>query len=322
MQTTQGAGDRPARSVLLLAYAIIYIIWGSTYLGIKFSIETIPPFFSGGVRFLIAGMILFGFRKLQTGAKTTLKNWFYAFWGGLLPFTITYGVVTTAELIVPSSIAALIIAIEPVWFCIVGWLCFGGARPTKFNVLALVIGFSGVAFLVVGDPDANLSMQSSYLFWIVMIMLSNLSWVFGAFISRNPKIHTDPFLSSGMQMLCGGAMMMLIQILISAVTGVRPNPAAFSMRSMAALCYLIVFGSIVAYSAFLWLMRVEPPNRVATHTFVNPIIAVILGWLLGGESIHTGMLIGTPLIVTSVLLMVWDPRSKIDEEPLPRAEAD
>lgn len=306
MQTTTNA--KPSRFTLILAYAIIYIIWGSTYLGIKFTVETIPPFFSGGIRFLVAGLILFTFRKFQTGAKTTLKNWIYAFWAGLLPFTITYGLVTMAELIVPSSIAALIISVEPVWFCLIGWFFFGGARPTKFNVIALVLGFAGVAFLVLGDPNADISMESRYLFWVVMILISNLCWVFGAFISRNPKIHTDTFLSSGMQMFCGGAMMMLVQMVISSFTGEYPDPATFSMRSMGALVYLIIFGSIVAYSAFLWLMRVEPPNRVATHTFVNPIIAIFLGWLLGGESIHMGMLIGTPLIIFSVILMVWDPR--------------
>ncbi|MEA4871813.1 MAG: EamA family transporter [Synergistaceae bacterium] len=144
--------------------------------------------------------------------------------------------------------------------------------------------------------------------WVLMLILSGLTWVTGAFISRNPKIHEDSLMSSGMQMMCGGAVMMSIHFLIAAFTGNYQNMASFSDRSVLALIYLIIFGSIVAYSSFLWLMRVEPANRVATHAFVNPVVAVFLGWLLGGEHLSINMLVATPLIVASVILMIWTPR--------------
>lgn len=302
------AETRPVKVSLLLAYAVLYIVWGSTYLAIRFSVETIPPFFSGGVRFLTAGLILFTFRSLLAKKKTTLSNWRYAFGGGLLPFTITYGLLTMAERTVPSSITALIVALEPLWFCIIGWLCYKGARPTAANYIALALGFTGTALLVVGDPSADFSMNSDYIIWIFAIFISTFTWVFGAFVSRNPRIHEDSLMASGMQMLCGGAAMMVIQLIISLVTGETIDISAISFRSAASLGYLIIFGSIVTYSSFLWLLRFEPASRVSTHTFVNPIVAIFLGWLLGGETMHMGMFMGAPLIITSVVLMIWNPR--------------
>lgn len=294
--------------MIILAYIALYIVWGSTYLAIRFSVETIPPFFSGGIRFLTAGAILFTFRSLQTGKKTTLSNWKYAYAGGQLPFTITYGALTMAELVVPSSITALIVALEPLWFCIIGWICFNGPKPTAVNYFALLLGFAGTALLVIGDPGANFSMNSSYIIWVFVIFLSTFTWVFGAFVSRNPKIHEDSLMAAGMQMLSGGATMMVIQLVISLITGKSVDISAISLRSASALAYLIFFGSIITYSSFLWLLRIEPASRVSTHTFVNPIVAIFLGWVLGGETIHAGMLMGSPLIIASVVLMVWNPR--------------
>lgn len=303
-----GTGARPSRFALISAYLIVYIIWGSTYLAIRFSVETIPPFFSGGMRFLAAGVILLLIRAIQSGHKTTLEGWKYAFFASILPFVATYGLLTMAEIVVPSSIAALIVALEPLWFCIIGWLFFKGKKPTKLHYLGVMLGFIGVVFLVCGDPETEFSFSSSYSLWVLLIIISTFTWVFGAFISRNPKIHNDPFMSSGMQMLCGGGIMMAIQFTLSAYTGKFPELGAFSARSVYSVGYLVIFGSLIAYTSFLWLMRVEPANRVATHAFVNPIVAVFLGWILGGEKLQINMLIAIPLIITSVVLMIWQPK--------------
>lgn len=297
----------PSKISLMLAYAVLYIVWGSTYLAIRFSVETIPPFLSGGIRFLAAGTILLTFRSLQARKKATLSNWLHAYAGGQLPFTITYGALTMAERVVPSSIAALIIALEPLWFCIIGWIFYKGPKPTVANYIALSLGFSGTIMLVAGDPGADFSMNSGYIAWVLVIFASTFTWVFGAFVSRNPKIHEDTLMAAGMQMLSGGVTMMAIQLIISLVTGQSVDFSAISVRSATALAYLITFGSIITYSSFLWLLRVEPASRVSTHTFVNPIVAVVLGWLLGGETMHKGMLMGAPLIITSVVLMIWNP---------------
>lgn len=304
----EASKSKPSRAGLIFAYLMVYIIWGSTYLAIRFTVETIPPFFSAGARFLSAGLILVATRALCSGYRTTISGWKYAFMASLLPFAISYGLITSAERVVPSSIAALLVSIEPLWFCIIGWLFFKGSKPSAHHYIGIFIGFTGVFFLIAGDPNADFSFESSYLIWVLMIVLSGLTWVVGAFISRNPKIHEDSLMSSGMQMLCGGAVMMCVHIAASAFTGNHQIVGTYSCKSVAALIYLIFFGSLVAYSSFLWLMRVEPANRVATHAFVNPVVAVFLGWLLGGEPLRTNMLISTPLIVASVILMVWRPQ--------------
>ena len=300
--------NRPSKAALIFAYLMVYIIWGSTYLAIRFSVETIPPFFSGGARFLSAGIILFAVRRIQSDHRTTLQGWKNAFMASLLPFVITYGLITSAETVVPSSIAALLVALEPLWFCVLGWLFFNGERPAKRHYVAIMLGFLGIFILVAGDPKADFSFESSYLIWVLLLILSGLTWVTGAFISKNPKIHEDSLMSSGMQMLCGGFVMMAIHFLISAFNGNYRAMPSFSDKSVLALIYLIIFGSLVAYSSFLWLMRVEPANRVATHAFVNPVVAVFLGWLLGGEDLSVNMLVATPIIVASVILMIWTPR--------------
>ena len=300
--------NRPSKAALIFAYLMVYIIWGSTYLAIRFSVETIPPFFSGGARFLSAGIILFAVRRIQSDHRTTLQGWKNAFMASLLPFVITYGLITSAETVVPSSIAALLVALEPLWFCVLGWLFFNGERPAKRHYVAIMLGFLGIFILVAGDPKADFSFESSYLIWVLLLILSGLTWVTGAFISKNPKIHEDSLMSSGMQMLCGGFVMMSIHFLISAFNGNYRAMPSFSDKSVFALIYLIIFGSLVAYSSFLWLMRVEPANRVATHAFVNPVVAVFLGWLLGGEDLSVNMLVATPIIVASVILMIWTPR--------------
>ncbi|MFA7652079.1 MAG: EamA family transporter, partial [Synergistaceae bacterium] len=133
--------SKPSKAVLIFAYLMIYIIWGSTYLAIRFSVETIPPFFSGGARFLSAGIMLFAARFLQSGYRTTVQGWKNAFMASLLPFVISYGLITSAETVVPSSIAALLVALEPLWFCVLGWLFFNGERPAKRHYVGIILGF-------------------------------------------------------------------------------------------------------------------------------------------------------------------------------------
>ncbi len=301
------SSPKPPKWLIILAYLIIYIIWGSTYLAIRFSVETIPPLLSGGIRFLAAGAILLCARLLQRRELPTARGWRLAFRAALLPFAVTYGLVTTAELVVPSSVAALLVSIEPLWFCLVGWLFFKGKKPLLRHYVGIALGFAGVCVLIVGDPNAELSFESKYTLWMALLLLSSLTWVVGAFISADPRIHSDALTSSGMQMLCGGAVMMLSQYALALATGNYPHFHAFSVRSALALGYLVLFGSLIAYSSFLWLMRVEPANHVATHAFVNPVVAVLLGWLLGGESLHTNILLALPLVTASVILMIWEP---------------
>ncbi|MEG1824887.1 MAG: EamA family transporter [Cloacibacillus sp.] len=307
---TNESGARPALWKIITAYLLVYVIWGSTYLAIRFSVETIPPLLSGGIRFLAAGILLFGACFARTKKMPPLKSWKNAFIASLLPFVITYGLLTSAETRVPSSITGLIIALEPLWFCLVGWLFYGGKKPTLRHYIGIALGFAGICVLIAGDPNVEFSFDSHYTMWMLVIALASLTWVIGAFVAAESSSDEGTLTASGMQMLCGGAVMMAAQFALSAFTGEWPALGAFSTRSTLALIYLITFGSLVGYTSFLWLMRVEPANRVATHAFVNPIVAVLLGWLIGGEAIYMSTLLSMPLITLSIILMVWEKDTK------------
>ncbi len=298
----------PKKWQLILAYFLMYVVWGSSYLAIRYSVETIPPFLSGGLRFMTAGFVLLPLRLLQTRDLPTARGWLVAFVTSLLPFSVTYGLITTAETVIPSSIAALLLAIEPLWFCLLGWLFFKGKKPEARHYIGIAAGFAGVCVLIAGDPNADLSLRTGYTFWMLLVIAASVTWVVGAFISKTPGIHHDPLTVSGMQMICGGAQMMLLQFAVSACTGEFPDIGGISMRSLVALGYLIFFGSLAGYTSFVWLMRCQPANRVGTHAFVNPVIAVIMGWLVGGETLHTNVVIATALVVASVVIMIWEKR--------------
>lgn len=307
--TAQGpTADSPPIWKLVCAYLILYVVWGSTFLAIRFTVETIPPFLSGGIRFFAAGAILLAVRGFQVRGHTgstriSARSWALALRASLLPFVVSYGIITVAEQYVPSYAAGLIIALEPLWFCLLGWLFFGGRRPTARNYAGIVLGFAGMCALMGGDWR-EVSLSSSYTMWMFLLLLSTLAWVAGAFISADPRISSDTLTSSGIQMLCGGTILIALQYICSALTGEWPHFGTFSLKSALAVAYLVLFGSLAAYSAFLWLMRVEPSSRVSTHGFVNPVIAVILGVVLGGEELHRGTLIALPLVVASVALLI------------------
>ncbi|OUO93748.1 EamA family transporter [Cloacibacillus sp. An23] len=304
--TLEAGGAAPKRWQLLLAYFLMYVVWGSSYLAIRYSVETIPPLLSGGIRFMTAGLVLLPLRLARTRDFPTARGWRLAFLTSLLPFSVTYGLITTAETVIPSSIAALLLAIEPLWFCLLGWLFFNGRRPAARHCIGIAAGFAGVCILIAGDPNADLSLRTGYTFWMLLVVAASVTWVLGAFFSKNPGIHGDPLTVSGMQMICGGAQMFALQLALAACTGEFPDAGGFSLRSGVALCYLIFFGSLAGYTSFVWLMRCQPANRVATHAFVNPVIAVIMGGLAGGEPIHANVIAAAALVVFSVIVMIWE----------------
>ena len=296
--------NRPSFFALAVAYLSVYIIWGSTFLAIRFSVMTIPPLLSGGIRFLTAGVLLLMFRMAKSSCKTTLIGWKNALCAGVFPFTISYGLITAASRFVPSSIAALLVALEPLCFCVLGWLFFKEKKPTKRNYLGMLLGFLGMFLIIFKGSDGDIDFRSEHIFWTVMLAASSLAWVIGAFISKSPNIHEDTLMSSGMQMVCGGGVLVLLQYLYSCFTGDFPDIQNFSAKSIWALVYLIIFGSLVAYTSFLWLMKTEPVSRVSTHAFVNPVVAIFLGWLLADEPVTMGMVAAVPLVLASVWLLI------------------
>ncbi len=300
--TRSEPAPRPARAAIILAFAAVYVIWGSTYLGIRYAIETLPPFLMAGTRFMTAGAILFAWAKLNgAGISSPRAQWRRAFVIGGLLLLCGNGGVTWAEKYIPSSLAALLVATEPLWVVMLNW-AFGGKRPNWKVLLGVFIGLVGVALLIGGTglSDRN-GVSPLVLAGAGVVVLAGLAWAAGSvYASRNP-FKGPTALGSGMQMLAGGGLLMLLSL----VTGdfKQLNLAAASWVSLAAFGYLLVFGSLVGFTAYSWLLRNVTPASAATYAYVNPAVAVLLGWLFANEPLTLRMLVAAAVIVCSVVLI-------------------
>ncbi|HEU5050209.1 MAG TPA: EamA family transporter [Gemmatimonadales bacterium] len=294
---TPTARSRPPRALVVAAFAAIYIVWGSTYLAIRVAIETIPPFLMAGTRFLIAGLVLYAWARLRGAPSPSRSNWRAAIILGALFLLFGNGGVVWAEQTVPSGIAAVLVALLPIWTAIIEWIRPPGKRPGAAVTVGLVTGFAGVALLLapgVGgtaiDPVGG-----------VVLMLASLSWAYAGIISQEQPLPGSAVLSSGMQMLAGGALLTVLGVLTG--EGAALELDAVTPRSAAALLYLIGFGSLLGFSAFAWLLRVSTPGRVATYAYVNPVVAVFLGWLILGEPLGLREIVAAAIIVGGVGLI-------------------
>ena len=296
---------------LILSYLAVYIVWGSTYLAISISLETLPMFFLSATRFVSAGLILVLYAVFTGCGRPSRANWSVAVKSGLLAFFCSFGLLTWAQKTLPSSVAALIVSLEPAWFVLFSWLFFGGAKPTKRVVAALFVGFAGCALLVFGEPAAELAAgvtQTRYALSALAVVGCGIAWVYGALLSsKSPDSHSNAAMASGLQMLAGG----LAFILASALSGDYVSLGGASLRSCLALGYLIVFGSVLSYSAYIFLLRTQPAAKVAAHTFVNPVVAVLLGWAVAGEPVTAVTLTATLLVVVSVILINYPGTKRI-----------
>jgi drug/metabolite transporter (DMT)-like permease len=295
----------PSGAAILAAFAAIYIIWGSTYLAILFAIETLPPFLMAAVRFLMAGSLLFAWSALRAPRWPTRAEWKAAFIVGGLLLLGGNGAVVWAEQHVASGIVALLVAVTPAWMVLLHWLWQGSQRPGRRTVAGLVLGFGGMALLV--GPSALAGAGSLHLGGVMVVMLGSLSWATGSIYSRRAPLPPGALYGTGMQMLAGGVLLLMA----GTVTGefARLDLAAVSTRSVAALLYLTVFGAIIGYSAYVWLLQHVAPGRVATYAYVNPIVAVLLGWALAGEALTPRMAVAAAVIVAGVAMVTLDQQS-------------
>jgi drug/metabolite transporter (DMT)-like permease len=298
MPSTAAHPSPPSRALLVAAFAAIYVIWGSTYLAIRVAIETIPPFLMAGSRFLIAGGILYVWARMRGAPRPSIGSWRAATILGAFFLLLGNGGVVWAEQKVPSGIAAVLVALLPIWTAIIEWIRPPGKRPTGGVTVGLVTGFAGVALLLA--PGVGSGAQVDPVGGVVLI-LASLSWAYAGIISKELPLPASATLSSGMQMLAGGGLLTALGL----VTGEpgRLDLGAVSFRSAGAFAYLIVFGSLVGFSAFAWLLRVSTPGRVATYAYVNPIVAVFLGWLVLGEPLAGRDIAAAAIIVAGVVLI-------------------
>ena len=300
----------PSRTALLLAFAAIYLIWGSTYLGIRVAVETMPPFLMAGMRFLIAGAILFSVLKIRGASWPTAHQWIANTIIGIFLLLGGNGLVVWAELYVPSGITALLIGVSPLFIVLTEWAWPGGIRPSSATMAALLLGFAGVVWLAAPwESAANGGLHPA---GAIAILGACTSWAIGSIYSRHARHGADPLLAASLQMLGGGAALLVVAQLHGDMP--RLDWQAISPRSWSAFAYLTSVGSLVGFSTFVWLMKHSTPARVSTYAYVNPVVAVFLGWLLLNEPITGRTVIASAVIVTAVAIITVQ-----KSRPQPRA---
>lgn len=287
--------------IMIAAFAAVYLIWGSTYLAMKYAIESLPSFLMAGTRFLVAGSALFIWARFSSDyEKPKLVHWRTSFIVGAFLLLGGNGAVVVAQHYIPSSLAALLIATEPFWIVLISWLVMGGIRPSMKVVAGLLIGFIGV-FVLISGRGITIGSGDEQIWGIGLIMVSTISWAVGSLYGLRAPAPKSALLAAGMQMLSGGALMFLVGLLKGELTTF--NVGDVSITSWLALGYLIVFGAIIGFTAYSWLLKNVEPSLASTYAYVNPVIAVILGWAVAGESLTGQTLLGAGVIIGSVVLI-------------------
>ena len=319
----QPRGDRRAPEWRIwLALGTVYLVWGSTYLAIRVVVETMPPLLSAGTRHLAAGLVIFGLLALRGGLgalRLRRAEWLGAGLVGLALLLGGNGLVMLGERDVPSGLAALIVGVVPLFVVVLRRLF--GEKIGRGTVAGVVVGFAGVAVLVVPRGVSG----SVEFGGTLLLILAAASWSAGSYFSRRLEMPFDPLASTGVQMLVGGAGLLLVGSLAGETALVQP--AHFSGASLLALGYLVVLGSVVGYTAYTWALVHAPVSRVATYAYVNPVVAIFLGWAVLGEAVDLTVLLGAFLIIVSVGLVirtessVRNPRETLEEVPAGAADA-
>src|SRR5271169_7156045 len=293
---TNPTGHGRAYSIqLALAFAAIYLIWGSTYLAIRYAVETIPPLVTAGIRHSIAGGILLAWAWAR-GFRPTRAHWVSGFVLGALFFLLGHGTLHWAEQYVGSGLAALLIATEPMFILVLAW-SMGQQKISRLSALGLGLGVVGVAMLT----GAELTVKGSSLLGLLAVLLGSLSWSAGVVITPRLKLPSDALGRTAIPLVCGAVVLLIA----AGLTGEfrATHWASISLKSVLGLGYLITFGSIVAFTAYTWLLQRCPPALVATHTYANPVVAVLLGWLLASEPLTMRVVLASVAILGAIVLI-------------------
>lgn len=290
--------QQPARWSIVVAFAAVYFVWGSTYLAIRFAIETIPPLLMASVRFFIAGILLYAWTRLRGAPKPTRAQWRSASIIGFTLLLIGNGAVSWAEKVVPSGITALLTTMSPLWFVIIEWLQTR-SKPRIETIIGLILGTVGIIVLV--DPARLVGGEQVNLLGAASIFFASIAWVWGSLYSRKAELPSSPFLAIAMEMLAGAALLLLASFAMGEFPEL--HLAGISVRSIFALLYLVVFGSLIAFTSYIWLLRASSPSLVSTHAYVNPVVAVFLGWLLADEPLNGRIFIASVIIISAVAII-------------------
>jgi drug/metabolite transporter (DMT)-like permease len=288
-----------SRAQIIAAFASIYLVWGSTYLAIRYAIETIPPFTMGGARFLVSGGMLYAWARYRGAPKPTRLNWRNAAIAGAFLLLGGNGAVVWAEQFVPSGLTALLVSILPFWLVIIEWVRPPRRRPSGLVLVGLVLGFVGIIVLIGPGSlggDGDIPLLGAF-----VLILGSLSWAIGSFWSRDAALPKSGLLTTGMEMLAGGSLLLLVGVVSGELTDF--DIQRVSRDSAIGLLYLITFGSLIGFTSYIWLLDKVSPAILGTYAYVNPIVAVLLGWAIAGEtlSIRTG--VAAAIVICAVALI-------------------
>jgi drug/metabolite transporter (DMT)-like permease len=304
METT----TRPPAWKTVLAFAIIYFVWGSTFLAIRVGVREVPPFLLAGMRFLAAGVILYAWMRVKGAASPTWREWRSATLLAVLIFVFDYGLLFWAERRVPSGVAAVMMATIPVFMTLSEIVFLGTQRLSIRLAVALLVGLGGVAVLV--SRSAGFGEGAIDTAGALALVFGAISWSVASALTRKVTLPASKSMSSAAQMFAGGILLTLVAAALGEFRAFHPQ--AVSRTAWLALAYLIVAGSVVAFTAYVWLIHHESPTKVGTYAYVNPVVAVALGYFFGGEAVGLRTLLGTLLVLVSVVVITTTPKKKLE----------
>jgi len=287
--------------MVIAAFAAIYLIWGSTYLGILLAIKTIPPFFMASIRFLIAGLLLFAWAFLKGEKLPEIRSITKIAFSGLLMLFIGNGTLSWVEQYLPSGLAAIIVATVPLWFILLDKRQWKFHFSNKQIIIGLCIGFAGVILLLSGKSSADLFNDRMKFISLLVLLAGTLSWTAGSLYSKYRNVQGSTTMKVAIQMVTAGFACLITAFILKEQN--HFNVANISGKSIAAVFYLIIMGSLVAYMAYMWLLSVRPASLVGTYAYVNPVVAVVLGWLIAKEAISTQQIIGLVIIISGLIIV-------------------
>jgi drug/metabolite transporter (DMT)-like permease len=304
-------------ALVILAFVAVYVLWGGTFYAMKLGVESFPPLILAGLRHFSVGLVLYPLLRWRTRIRPTVEQWRAAAVSGVLLLCIGNGGVCWAEQTVPSGIAALLVATVTLWMVIVDWLRPGGHKPSLRVVIGVTLGFAGMVVLV-GPARLGQSGRVDPVGAGILVVAS-LAWACGSLYSKHGALPSPPMLGVAMQGLCGGAALWIAGFFTGEVASFHPT--AVPARSWLAVGYLFLFGSCIGFTAYLYILKKSTAARVGTYAFVNPIVALLIGWLLGGETMSQRTLLAAAVILTAVVLVITaphrDPREAEDALPAP-----
>ncbi len=291
---------------VILAFLAVYIFWGGTYVAIKLGLDSFPPMLLAGTRHLTSGFIMLSIALVRKDKFPKRSEFMMSALIGLMMLLIGNGLVTLTEETVPSSIVSLLIGAVPLWIILLNWIFGDKKKPTLFHMIGVILGLMGIALLVFRSQQEGLTQFDPLGFFL--ILCAAISWAGGSLLSRHASLPKSPYMNLAIQMITGGVALYVLATLRN--EWLRFDILEVSIQSWWSLGYLILFGSIIAYSAYIWLLKHVDPTWVSTYAFVNPVVAVFLGWLLAKENLSINALFAAAIIVISIIFMTLNIKQK------------